>query len=90
MEILLIVIFDLLVTGIVAYVAYRTGKITTRSQRVKDFPNKDRAVNVGFGKATETGYNYRRVCRDADHDLYYSGWMDCYDWMAEEYLNEEK
>lgn len=44
-------------------------------------PSKDEAVNVGFRKATVEGYNHRRVCRDPDHDIYYSGWMDCYDWL---------
>lgn len=45
-------------------------------------PSKDEAVNVGFRKATVEGYNYRRVCREPDHDIYYSGWMDCYDWLS--------
>jgi hypothetical protein len=45
-------------------------------------PSKDEAVNVGFRKATIEGYNYRRVCREPDHDIYYSGWMDCYDWLS--------
>jgi hypothetical protein len=45
-------------------------------------PSKDEAVNVGFTKATVEGYNYRRVCREPDHDIYYSGWMDCYDWLS--------
>ena len=45
-------------------------------------PSKDEAVNVGFRKATNAEYNFRKVCRDLDHDLYYSGWMDCYDWLS--------
>lgn len=45
-------------------------------------PSKDEAVNVGFRKATFEGYNYRRVCIELDHDIYYSGWMDCYDWLS--------
>lgn len=48
-------------------------------------PSKDEAVNVGFRKATVEGYNYRRVCRVPDHDIYYSGWMDCYDWLSGNY-----
>jgi hypothetical protein len=44
-------------------------------------PSKDEVVNVGFRKATNADYNFRKVCRDLDHDLYYSGWMDCYDWL---------
>jgi len=45
-------------------------------------PSKDEAVNVGFRKATNADYNFRKVCKDLDHDLYYSGWMDCYDWLS--------
>ena len=45
-------------------------------------PSVDEAVNVGFRRATVEGYSYRRVCREPDHDIYYSGWMDCYDWLS--------
>jgi hypothetical protein len=45
-------------------------------------PSKDEVVNVGFRKATNADYNFRKVCKDLDHDLYYSGWMDCYDWLS--------
>ena len=45
-------------------------------------PSKDEAVNVGFRKATVEGYNCRTVCEEPDHDIYYSGWMDCYDWLS--------
>ena len=53
---------------------------------VDDEINKDQVVDAGFRKATIEGYNYRRVCREPDHDIYYSGWMDCYDWI----LNNKK
>jgi len=45
-------------------------------------PSKDEAVNIGFKKATNADYNLRKVCKDLNHDLYYSGWMDCYDWLS--------
>lgn len=45
-------------------------------------PSKDEVVNVGFRKASMGEYNYRKVIRDLDNDIYYSGWMDCYDWLS--------
>jgi hypothetical protein len=45
-------------------------------------PSKDEAVNVGFRKASMGEYNYRKVIKDLDNDIYYSGWMDCYDWVS--------
>jgi hypothetical protein len=45
-------------------------------------PSKDEAVNVGFRKASMGEYNYRKVIIDLDNDIYYSGWMDCYDWLS--------
>ena len=45
---------------------------------------KERAMGEGFAKATSTGYNYRKVCRDLDDDTYYSGWMDCLDFITKE------
>jgi hypothetical protein len=45
-------------------------------------PSKDEAVNVGFRKASMGEYNYRKVIKDLDNDIYYSGWMDCYDWLS--------
>ncbi len=44
-------------------------------------PTKDEAVNKGYRIANVEGYNYRRVCKEPDHDIYYSGWMDCFDWI---------
>lgn len=44
--------------------------------------SKDEAVDVGFKKANGSNYNCRKVIRDLDSDIYYSGWMDCYDWMS--------
>ena len=45
-------------------------------------PSKDEVVDKGYTKAKNADYNYRRSLRDLDHDLYFSGWMDCYDWLS--------
>jgi hypothetical protein len=42
---------------------------------------KDDAVHVGFKKAISNDYKLRKVCKNTEHDLYYSGWMDCYNWI---------
>lgn len=44
-------------------------------------PTKDDASQTGFFKADKEGYNYRRVLKDKDNDIYYSGWMDCFEWI---------
>jgi len=53
-------------------------------------PSKDDAVNVGFRKTINADYNLRKVCKDSDDDLYYSGWMDCYDWLNQTYKGGEQ
>ena len=45
-------------------------------------PAKDEVCAEGYKIANDAGYNYRRVLRDQDHDIYYSGWMDCFDWIS--------
>lgn len=45
-------------------------------------PSKDEAVGKGFNNANGSEYNRRNVLRDDDDDLYYTGWMDCFDWLA--------
>jgi len=45
-------------------------------------PSKDEVVGKGFDKANGSEYNRRHVLRDADDDLYYTGWMDCFDWLV--------
>ncbi len=45
-------------------------------------PTKDEVSAEGYRIANDAGYNYRRVLRDQDHDVYYSGWMDCFDWIS--------
>ena len=49
---------------------------------VKSLPTKEDAVAEGYRIAKDAGYNYRRVLKSLDQDIYYSGWMDCYDWMT--------
>ena len=45
-------------------------------------PSKDEVVGKGFNNANGSEYNRRNVLRDADDDLYYTGWMDCFDWLV--------
>jgi CRISPR/Cas system-associated protein Csm6 len=65
-------------------------KAMEREQIDAALPSKDDAVNVGFRKAINADYNLRKVCKDSDEDLYYSGWMDCYDWLNETYKGGEE
>lgn len=45
-------------------------------------PSKDYVIDKGFNNANGCEYTRRRVLRDADGDLYYTGWMDCFDWLS--------
>lgn len=46
-------------------------------------PNKDATICEGYNKAKMQDYKNRNVLRHKDQDDYYSGWMDCYDWISE-------
>lgn len=69
---------------------YEEAKAMEREQIEAALPSKDDAVNVGFRKAINADYNLRKVCKDSDDDLYYSGWMDCYDWLNATYKGGEQ
>lgn len=45
-------------------------------------PNKDSTICEGYNKAKMQDYQNRNVLRHKDQDDYYSGWMDCYDWIS--------
>ena len=45
-------------------------------------PNKDATICEGYNKAKIQDYKNRNVLRHKDQDDYYSGWMDCYDWIS--------
>ena len=45
-------------------------------------PDKDKVSSEGYKIANNAEYNYRRVLKDHEHDIYYSGWMDCFDWIS--------
>ena len=45
-------------------------------------PNKDATIWEGYNKAKMQDYQNRNVLRHKDQDDYYSGWMDCYDWIS--------
>jgi len=70
--------------------AHQKAKAMEREQIEKALLSKDDAVNVGFRKAINAEYHLRKVCKDSDDDLYYSGWMDCYDWLNETYKGGEQ
>ena len=50
---------------------------------------QDEVVSIGFKKATNSDYNCRKVCRQPDQDIYYSGWMDCYEWLKSKKTDNE-
>lgn len=54
-----------------------------------NLPSKDEIMNIGYEKAKNADYNSRKVLTDLDHDIYYSGWMDCYDWIIEKISNSK-
>lgn len=45
-------------------------------------PNKDATICEGYNKAKMQDYKNRNVLKHKDQDDYYSGWMDCYDWIS--------
>jgi hypothetical protein len=45
-------------------------------------PNKDATICEGYNKAKMQDYQNRNVLRHKDQDDYYSGWMECYDWIS--------
>tara|TARA_B110001450_G_scaffold194928_1_gene183207 strand:+ start:957 stop:1211 length:255 start_codon:yes stop_codon:yes gene_type:complete len=45
-------------------------------------PNKNATICEGYNKAKMQDYQNRNVLRHKDKDDYYSGWMDCYDWIS--------
>lgn len=45
-------------------------------------PNKNATICEGYNKAKMQDYENRNVLRHKDQDDYYSGWMDCYDWIS--------
>ena len=47
-------------------------------------PNKDATICEGYNKAKMQDYKNRNVLRHKDQDDYYSGWMDCYDWISKD------
>jgi hypothetical protein len=44
--------------------------------------SKDRAVHRGYEVVRSESYKLRRVFTDRESDSYYSGWMDCFDWLS--------
>ena len=59
----------------------KTKEIDTTIDRIT-LPTKDEVASKGYKIAGYDGYNYRRVLKDKENDIYYSGWMDCYDWIS--------
>lgn len=57
-------------------------KFPVGHKSAKTFPSKGEVVDRGYNKALVSDYNQRKVLRDYDNDIYFSGWMDCYDWIV--------
>lgn len=55
-----------------------------------NLPSKDEIMNIGYEKAKNADYNYRKVLSDLDNDIYYSGWMDCYDFVVKKMPNTQQ
>ena len=49
---------------------------------IDSLPSKEEVIDKGYTKAKNANYNYRRSLKDLNHDLYFSGWMDCFDWLT--------
>ena len=64
------------------YAAERIVKLFAIPDVSVSLPTKDKVCAEGYRIANNAGYNYRRVLSDQDHDIYYSGWMDCFDWIS--------
>jgi hypothetical protein len=45
-------------------------------------PLKDEAINQGYNIANGCEYSRRNVLKNASNDLYYTGWMDCFEWIT--------
>ena len=45
-------------------------------------PTNDDACAEGYRIANNCDYNRRHVLKDTYCDNYYSGWMDCFDWIS--------
>lgn len=51
--------------------------------RTKDMlPTKDETISKGYYIARYGEYTHRRVLTHHNQDTYYSGWMDCFDWIT--------
>ena len=49
-------------------------------------PPKDLVLNDGYNNAKMEDYTKRNMLRHKDKDLYFSGWMDSYDYIKN-YIN---
>ena len=49
---------------------------------VTSLPSKDAMICEGYNKAKNEDYKNRNSLRHKSQDDYYSGWMDCYDFIA--------
>jgi len=48
---------------------------------INSLPTKDEFVSKGWSIARSSQYLRRKSVQNKVDDIYYSGWMDCYDWM---------
>jgi len=51
---------------------------------VKSLPTEEEVSIKGVSGATSlTGWDAKHKLSDKDEDTYYTGWMDCYEWMCD-------
>lgn len=50
--------------------------------KVPLLPSKDEAVGKGFNIANANLYHRRRVLSNDEKDLYFTGWMECFEWIS--------
>lgn len=50
---------------------------------VSNLPSKDAVICEGYNKAKNEDYKNRNSLKHKSQDDYYSGWMDCYDFLNE-------
>ena len=65
-----------------AFIKKEESKKLTLTDVVKTLPNKNAAICEGYNKASMQDYQNRNILGHKDKDNYYSGWMDCYDWIS--------
>jgi len=65
------------------YVKWLEQKLTL-TDVVKSLPTKEEVSIKGVSEATSlAGWSYEHKLSDRDEDTYYTGWMNCYEWIKD-------